>query len=51
VRLAPGTFLVHRHGARAAGVASGDADVIVEYRPDKMRAKQVLLPFYKRPKK
>ena len=34
-----------------AGVAASGADVIVECRANKVRAKQVPLPFYKRPKK
>jgi len=34
-----------------AGVAASGADVMVECRANKVRAKQVPLPFYKRPKK
>ena len=34
-----------------ADVAASGADVIVECRANKVRAKQVPLPFYKRPKK
>jgi aminomethyltransferase len=34
-----------------AAVAASGADVIVECRANKVRAKQVPLPFYKRPKK
>ncbi len=34
-----------------AGVAASGEDVIVECRANKVRAKQVPLPFYKRPKK
>jgi aminomethyltransferase len=34
-----------------ASVAASGVDVIVECRANKVRAKQVPLPFYKRPKK
>jgi aminomethyltransferase len=34
-----------------ASVAASGADVIVECRANKVSAKQVPLPFYKRPKK
>ena len=34
-----------------AAVAASGADVIVECRANKVRARQVPLPFYKRPKK
>ena len=42
----------HRHGARARGAVAESAQMLlVDVRGNRVRAKQVPLPFYKRPKK